>query len=157
MRIVLQRVTAAAVSVNGRQTASIDKGLILFVGIAKGDTASHAEGLARKISALRVFEDDESKMNLDIKQAGGEVLSVSQFTLLGSVDKGNRPGFERAAPPDTAARIWEHFNTCLRGRGLNVKEGIFAARMAVSIENDGPVTLVLDSSHKALRSGGQDG
>jgi D-aminoacyl-tRNA deacylase len=149
MRIVLQRVTAAAVSVDGRRIARIDKGLILLVGIAKGDTASHAESLARKISVLRVFEDDEKKMNLDIKQAGGEVLSVSQFTLLGSVEKGNRPGFERAAPPDIAKKLWQHFNACLRDRGLAVTEGIFAARMSVSIENDGPVTLVLDSPHEA--------
>lgn len=148
MRIVLQRVTAAAVSVESRKVASIGKGFVLLVGIAKGDTENSAEGLARKISALRVFEDDDKKMNLDIKQAGGEVLSVSQFTLLGSVEKGNRPGFELAAPPDAAEKIWKYFNACLRGGGLNVAEGIFGACMAVSIENDGPVTLVLDFADK---------
>jgi D-aminoacyl-tRNA deacylase len=145
MRIVLQRVMDAAVIVDGEERSRIGKGFLLLVGVGRYDIINDAEILARKISKLRVFEDSAGKMNFDIKQIQGEVLSVPQFTLMGSTDKGNRPGFDHAAHPDIAEGLWRKFNGYLREEDLTVREGIFAANMRVELINDGPVTFVLDS------------
>ena len=145
MRIVLQRVKKASVTVDGEVISSIGKGFVLLVGVAKRDTDQTARPMARKISALRVFEDSGGKMNLDLREAGGEVLSVPQFTLLGNTDKGNRPGFDDAAPPQEALAIWKRLNEHLGSAGIKVSSGKFAAHMEVSLVNDGPVTFVLDS------------
>ncbi|MFH1552526.1 MAG: D-aminoacyl-tRNA deacylase [Candidatus Omnitrophota bacterium] len=146
MRVVLQRVEEAAVAVGGRKTAAIKNGLLLLVGFGREDTARTAEAMAQKIVKLRVFEDDEGKMNLALADAGGEVLSVPQFTLLGRMEKGNRPGFDAAARAEEAKELWAGFNDTLRSGGVIVAEGVFGAHMKVSLVNDGPVTFVLDSS-----------
>lgn len=144
MRVVLQRVAKASVAIDGNKVASIDKGYMLLVGIAEEDTQTEADYLAKKISKLRVFEDEEGKMNLDIHQIGGSILSISQFTLLADTKKGNRPSFAKAGHPDMASKLYDYFNEQLRQEGLEVKEGVFGADMLVSIENDGPVTIVYD-------------
>ena len=145
MRVVLQRAKTASVDVNGKEIASIKKGLLLLVGIGKNDTDGSIEHAARKICRLRVFGDAEGKMNLDIKQVEGEILSVSQFTLLGDISKGNRPGFENAGAPEVAEGRWKYFNEILRKEGIVVQEGIFGAHMNVNMVNEGPVTFVVDS------------
>ena len=145
MKVVLQRVKQAAVDVGGERKAQIKKGFLLLVGIGREDDREVVGAMARKVSKLRVFEDTEGKMNLDLREAGGEVLSVPQFTLLGSTEKGNRPGFERAASPDKAEALWKDFNEVLRSCGVAVSEGRFSAHMEVSLVNDGPVTFILDS------------
>ena len=145
MRIVLQRVKEASVIVEGKKVANIGKGFLLLVGVAKGDEEKSVRNLAAKISKLRVFEDENGKMNLSIKDIEGEVLSVPQFTLLGSTNKGNRPGFDMAALPDKAESMWKLFNNVMRADGTKVSEGVFAAHMDVALVNDGPVTLILDS------------
>lgn len=145
MRTVLQRVKKASVTVGGRNISSIGVGFLILVGVGKGDTSKEAKDMAEKISKLRVFEDNEGKMNLDISQVGGEVLSVPQFTLLGSTDRGNRPGFDDAASPEEAKSLWKEFNSFLVSRGIKVKEGEFGSHMEVELVNDGPVTFVLDS------------
>ena len=145
MRIVLQRVKEASVSVAGEEKSSIGKGFLLLVGVGKDDTAKEALILAQKISKLRIFVDDQGKMNLGLKDAGGEVLSVPQFTLLGETNKGNRPGFDLAAPPEEAKALWQEFNRMLTKEGINVSEGEFGEHMEVRLVNDGPVTFVLDS------------
>ena len=144
MKVVIQRVKEAAVAVSGNEIARIGKGLMLLVGIGKTDTSVTAEALAKKISKLRIFEDENGKMNLNISDITGEILSVPQFTLLGNTDKGNRPGFDNAALPDEAKPMWEHFNDIFRSRNIDVKEGEFGAHMEVSLVNDGPVTFVLE-------------
>jgi D-aminoacyl-tRNA deacylase len=146
MRVLIQRVKAARVTIGGSEVASIGRGLLLFVGIGKGDTEGEASVLAKKISLLRVFEDGAGKMNLGIRESGGEVLSVSQFTLYADITRGNRPGFEQSADPETAKRLWEFFDRELRGAGLAVREGRFGEHMEVEIVNEGPVTLWLDSA-----------
>lgn len=147
MRILVQRVKSADVIVEGRKVAETGKGMLLLVGIAKDDTVEDIERLARKIINLRIFADENGKMNLNIKQAGGEVLSVSQFTLYADTKKGNRPGFDRSAAPEIAKEYWERFNELLRKEGIKVEEGVFAADMQVSLVNDGPVTIMLDSKN----------
>lgn len=144
MRVVLQRVSRASVTIEEKIVGSINKGYVLLVGIAEEDTEKEAEYLAKKISKLRVFEDESGKMNLDIHQIEGSILSISQFTLLADTKKGNRPSFAKAGHPDMASRLYDFFNEQLRQEGLEVKEGIFGADMLVSIENDGPVTIVYD-------------
>lgn len=144
MRVVLQRVSKASVTIEEKIVGSINKGYVLLVGIAEEDTEKEAEYLAKKISKLRVFEDESGKMNLDIHQIEGSILSISQFTLLADTKKGNRPSFAKAGHPDMASRLYDFFNEQLRQEGLEVKEGIFGADMLVSIENDGPVTIVYD-------------
>jgi len=145
MRIVLQRVKKAVVTVQNKKIASIEKGFLLLVGIGRQDTSLIIEKAAQKISTLRIFEDDNGKMNLNIQQAAGGVLSVPQFTLLANTEKGNRPGFDNAARPDKAEVLWKNFNSVLKKMGTPVSEGKFGAHMEVSIVNDGPVTFIIDS------------
>lgn len=145
MRILIQRITSADVSVDGRITGKAGNGMLLLVGVAKDDTQDDIERLAGKVVNLRIFGDDSGKMNLNIKQAGGEILSISQFTLYADTKKGNRPGFGRAADPAAAKESWLRFNELLRKEGIRVEEGVFAADMKVSLVNDGPVTIMLDS------------
>jgi len=148
MRIVLQRVKSAAVAVDGVQKSSVENGFLLLVGFAREDTPEIAVKMAQKISRLRIFEDDQKKMNLDISQVRGGILSVPQFTLLGNTEKGNRPGFDSAADQAKAKTLWEKFNDEIRSRGIHVEEGEFGAHMEVSLINDGPVTLVIDRCMK---------
>jgi len=145
MRAVLQRVSSAAVSIGGRTVGSIGRGFAVLLGVAEGDTAADADYLADKVAGLRVFEDDQGKMNLGLAEVGGAVLVVSNFTLLGDTRKGRRPSFTGAAAPEVADALYEHFVASLRGRGLTVATGRFRERMLVEIANDGPVTLVLES------------
>jgi D-tyrosyl-tRNA(Tyr) deacylase len=147
MRILVQRVESADVTVDGRMVAVTGKGMLLFVGIGQDDTIEDIERLAKKVINLRIFEDENGKMNLNIKQAEGEVLSVSQFTLYADTKRGNRPGFDQAADPETAKEYWERFNGLLRKEGMKVEEGIFAANMQIGLVNDGPVTIMLDSQN----------
>lgn len=144
MRIVLQRVKKASVVVEGEKIAVIDKGFLLLVGVEKNDNPETAEKLAKKVSKLRIFEDENGKMNLDIKTVKGGILSVPQFTLLADTEKGLRPGFERAARPQDAKSLWEKFNEFLKDEGIAVAVGEFGAGMEVSLVNDGPVTFVLE-------------
>lgn len=145
MKIVLQRVSRASVTVGGEQVSEIGGGLLLLVGVAAGDDREAAEWLARKVSGLRVFPDGEGKMNLSIAETGGAVLAVSQFTLLGDVRKGNRPSFVQAAPPEEAEPLFDYFCGRLRDSGVTeVATGRFGAMMDVDLVNDGPVTLVLE-------------
>ena len=145
MRAVIQRVTHASVVVDGRIEGQIGAGLLVLLGVAKGDEDRDVQYLVEKIATLRIFGDPQGKMNLSIGEAGGALLIVSQFTLVGDTEKGRRPGFDRAAPPDAARALYEQVVAGLRGRGLQVDTGVFGAHMRVSLENDGPVTFILDS------------
>lgn len=145
MKIVLQRVKNASVRVGGEKISGIGPGLLLLVGVAKGDGESEADWLAEKIAGLRVFSDAEGKMNLGVREAGGEILAVSQFTLLADTRKGKRPSFLNAAPPADAKPLFDYFCEKLRTAGIqSVKIGSFGAMMEVSLTNDGPVTIVLE-------------
>lgn len=146
MRIVLQRVKEASVAIDGQLYNEIEGGYLLLVGITEGDTEETAEKMATKVHDLRIFEDENGKMNLAIEQIGGQVLSISQFTLYANCRKGRRPSFDQAARPELASPLYDHFNEALRRQGLVVKPGIFGAEMKVRLLNDGPVTLILDSS-----------
>ncbi|WP_322795857.1 D-aminoacyl-tRNA deacylase [Tepidiforma sp.] len=145
MRAVVQRVTRAQVSVHGRVIGSIGRGAVVLVGVAREDTAGHAARLARKVAALRIFDDAEGRMNLDAAAAGGAFLCVSQFTLYGDLRRGNRPSWERAAPPELARPLFDAFVTALRETGVPCESGEFGAEMLVELVNDGPVTLILDT------------
>lgn len=145
MRVLVQRVKQASVCVEGRIVVRIGPGLLLFVGIGKQDEEGCIEDMAGKISGLRIFKDRDGKMNLNITQAGGEVLSIPQFTLYADTKKGNRPGFDLAASPDKAKDYWRILNNCLVGRGLDVKIGTFGAHMDIELINDGPVTIWLET------------
>lgn len=145
MRIVLQRVSRASVDVDGEQVGSIDKGLLLLLGVAPKDTQADADKLAEKICHLRVFEDEQRKMNRSVQDVGGGVLVVSQFTLLGDCRKGRRPSFIGAAPPELAKQLYQYFAAAIRQRGVHVETGTFQAHMDVTLVNDGPVTLVLET------------
>lgn len=144
MKIVLQRVTNASVKVDSEIVGNIDKGFMLLVGITHEDKVESCKWLADKISGLRVFEDENGKMNLSLADVRGEVLSISQFTLYGDTKKGRRPSFDAAAKPDFANELYEKFNEYLRATGLNVETGLFGADMKVELLNDGPVTLILE-------------
>jgi D-aminoacyl-tRNA deacylase len=145
MRVVVQRSKEAKVTVDGEMTGSITKGFVLLVGVTHEDQETDAAFLAEKVANLRVFEDDGGKMNLSLLDVGGEILSVSQFTLYGDCRKGRRPNFMDAAKPDHALSIYEAFNRCLIEKGLKVETGVFGAMMDVQLTNDGPVTLIIDS------------
>jgi len=144
MRVVVQRVKRAKVTVDGEITGAIDHGLLLLVGIKIGDTLAEADYIAEKISGLRIFEDDEEKMNHSVMDVGGAILSVSQFTLYGDVSKGRRPNFMEAAKPEEANKLYEYFNQRLREKGLRVETGVFGAMMEVELINDGPVTIIVE-------------
>ncbi|MBI4279504.1 MAG: D-tyrosyl-tRNA(Tyr) deacylase [Armatimonadetes bacterium] len=146
MRAVLQRVARAAVSVDGETVGAIGRGAVILLGVGQGDGPDQAEALAAKVAHLRVFDDDAGKMNLSLVDIGGEVLSVSQFTLYADTSRGRRPGFSYAAPPQEAERLYALFNERLRALGIPVATGRFGARMLVEIYNDGPVTLILEAS-----------
>jgi len=145
MRAVIQKVKNANVKVDGDTVSKIQKGFLVFLGIEAGDTQSDLAYIVGKISKIRIFEDADDKMNLSIKDVGGEILSISQFTLLGDARKGNRPSFTGAEKPEKAKEIYLKFNEELRKEGIKVAEGIFQADMEVSLVNDGPVTILLDS------------
>lgn len=145
MRVVLQRSKGASVTVDGDITGTINSGYVLLVGITHEDTQKDADYLAGKIAQLRLFEDEEGKMNRSILDNGGEILSISQFTLYGDVKKGRRPSFISAARPETAEPLWLAFNEALRSQGLVVETGIFGAMMDVQLVNDGPVTILVES------------
>ncbi|WP_203339791.1 D-aminoacyl-tRNA deacylase [Planococcus beijingensis] len=145
MRVVLQRSKKASVTVEGDITGAISSGYVLLVGITHEDTEKDAEYLAGKIAQLRLFEDEEGKMNRSILDNGGEILSISQFTLYGNVKKGRRPSFTSAARPETAEPLWQAFNDALRHQGLVVETGVFGAMMDVQLVNDGPVTILVES------------
>jgi D-tyrosyl-tRNA(Tyr) deacylase len=140
----VQRVKRASVAVGGRPVSGIEKGLLLLVGIGRDDSGDDISRAATKIASMRIFEDPGGKMNLDVRQARGSVLSVPQFTLYADTRKGNRPGFSGSAPPDEARRLWKDFGDKLRAEGLEVKEGAFGEHMEVELVNDGPVTIWLD-------------
>ncbi|MGG1400426.1 D-aminoacyl-tRNA deacylase [Bacillus salipaludis] len=145
MRVVVQRSKKAKVTVNGEITGQINSGLVLLVGVTHDDTEEDAAYLADKVANLRIFEDDAEKMNLSLLDVGGEILSVSQFTLYGDCRNGRRPSFINAARPDQAVGLYETFNRLLRAKGIHVETGRFGAMMEVELTNDGPVTLIVDS------------
>jgi D-tyrosyl-tRNA(Tyr) deacylase len=145
VRIVLQRVSEASVTVEGERISEIGPGLLLLVGVAAGDGEAQADWLAEKVAGLRIMGDGEGKMNLSVRDVGGEVLAVSQFTLLADTRKGKRPSFVRAAPPEEAEPLFDHFCERLRASGVGtVETGSFGAMMEVALVNDGPVTIVLE-------------
>ncbi len=149
MRVLIQRVKSANITVNGKNVALIERGLLLFVGIGKDDNVNDIEYLSNKIIKLRIFEDELGKMNLDIKQINGQILSIPQFTLYADTRRGNRPGFEFSASSDKAKDYWNKFNILLRENNITVNEGIFGAHMEVGLINDGPVTIYLNSKEKS--------
>lgn len=149
MRAVLQRVTHAAVTADGDKIAEIGSGLCILLGVAKGDTAEDAEWLAKKSAELRIFSNDQEKFDRSLLDVEGEALVVSQFTLLADASKGRRPNFIAAAPSQEAALLVKAFADALRELGVPVKTGHFGAHMSVDIENDGPVTIVLDTKQDA--------
>ncbi|MBT2656792.1 D-tyrosyl-tRNA(Tyr) deacylase [Bacillus sp. ISL-18] len=145
MRIVVQRSKKAKVTVDGEITGQIKKGFVLLVGVTHEDKEEDALYLADKIANLRIFDDHEGKMNLSLLDVGGEILSVSQFTLYGDCRKGRRPNFMDAARPEQAVVLYEAFNQMLRDKGITVETGVFGAMMDVELINDGPVTLIVES------------
>lgn len=145
MRAVLQRVTRASVTVEGRVTGEIGAGLVVLVAVRREDTAATAAGMAEKIANLRIFNDDAGKMNRSLLDVGGSALAISQFTLYGDARGQRRPSFIQAAPPDLGKSLYEEFVRALRGMGIRVETGMFQAHMAVELVNDGPVTILLDS------------
>ena len=145
MRAVIQRVSRAEVRVAGEPVGRIGPGLCVFLGIGKTDGQANVDQLADKIKNLRIFEDENGKMNLSVEEVREEILVVSQFTLYGDCRKGNRPSFSDAAPPDQAEKLYEYFVRRLRGAGLTVATGQFKARMDVTLINDGPVTFIVES------------
>ena len=148
MRVVLQRVAHASVTVDGEIIGKIQRGFLLLVGVTHDDAMDDMEYLVRKIVQMRIFEDEEGKLNRSIQDIGGEILSVSQFTLYADTKKGNRPSFSKAAPGDVAIEMFEQFNGLLRDTGIPVETGQFGADMKVELLNDGPVTILLDSKNR---------
>ena len=149
MRAVIQRVKSASVSVEGEKAAGIGRGLVVLLGVGLNDTEQDAAWLADKTANLRIFEDAEGKMNLSALETGGQALVVSQFTLYGDARKGRRPSFTDAAPPDKADDLYRRYVELLEKSGIEVQTGRFRARMLVTIENDGPVTILLDTAERA--------
>ena len=145
MKAVVQRVRRAAVSVAGAEVARIGPGLLVLLGVAAGDGPDDVSWMARKIAGLRIFADETGKMNLSVGETGGSILAVSQFTLLGDCRAGRRPGFAAAAPPEEGRRLYEDFLAAVAAAGVPVRAGVFGADMLVALENDGPVTFILDT------------
>lgn len=145
MRAVVQRVNQAYVEVEGKVVGKINKGLVVFLGVGQGDTEKESDYLAEKVAGLRIFEDAEGLMNLSVRDSGGEILSISQFTLYGDCRKGRRPGFSDAAPPDKAEALYDYFCEKLQDLEIGVEKGVFQAEMRINVDNDGPVTILLDS------------
>ena len=144
MKVVLQRVSHAKCTVDGKVTGHIEKGYMLLVGYTHSDTKLENQKMAKKIANLRIFEDENGKMNLNIFQVGGKILSISQFTLYANTNEGNRPSFVNAMKPDLANALYQDFNEELRALGLEVYEGVFGAHMEIDLLNDGPVTITLE-------------
>ena len=145
MRLVIQRVSKASCTVDGNITGQIKQGYMVLVGMGQGDEKDIVEKFAQKVSKLRIFEDDNEKMNLSIHDVNGSILSISQFTLYADASKGNRPSFVNALEPNKAKELYLYFNECLRKENIIVEEGIFGADMKIDLLNDGPVTIILDS------------
>lgn len=152
MKALIQRVARGSVSVSGQTVGNISRGLVVLLGVAIGDTKKDAEYLAQKTAGLRIFPDQEGKFNLSVQDIQGELLIISQFTLLADTRKGRRPAFTDAAPPDEAERLYNYYVNLMRNTGLKVETGQFQQHMLVEIINDGPVTIMLDSREKQ-RSG----
>lgn len=148
MRVLLQRVKQASVEINGNVNGEIGQGLLLLVGFTENDGDKEIEYLARKVLNARIFSDADDKMNLNLQQVSGSILSISQFTLYAQTRKGNRPSFTRAQNPDIASKNYDKFNEKLRGSGVQVETGIFGADMQVSLVNDGPVTIMYDTDEE---------
>ncbi len=144
MRAVIQRVSHASVSVDGERISSIEQGLLILLGVGPEDTEEKAKAMTKKIAAMRIFRDAEDKMNLSVRDVGGEAIVVSQFTLYADCSRGNRPSFVNAAPPALAAPLVDRFVELLREQGVPTQTGVFGAYMQVELLNDGPVTIVLD-------------
>ena len=149
MKIVVQRVSQASVKVSREIVGEISKGLLLLVGIEENDEKEDAEWLAKKVLDLRIFSNEEGKMNRSVKDIYGEILCVSQFTLIADYKKGNRPSFIKAAKPEKAVPLFEYFKGLIKSSGLKTESGIFGADMKVNLLNDGPVTIVMDSKTKS--------
>jgi len=144
MKALIQRVLHASVKVDGKITGQIEQGFLVLLGVQKGDEKANADFLSKKICNLRIFEDENGKMNKSILDIGGKMLVVSQFTLCGDTSRGNRPGFDNAALPDEANKLYEYFSDMVRLNGIEVQNGIFGADMQVELLNDGPVTFMLE-------------
>jgi D-tyrosyl-tRNA(Tyr) deacylase len=151
MRLVVQRVTEASVTVNNGTTGSIRTGLLVFLGVSRTDTVEDADYLTGKLLGLRIFPDADGKMNRNLQEAGGSLLIVSQFTLYGDCRKGRRPNFDRAAPPEQAQDLYNYFVESAKRGPVPVETGVFQAMMQVHIVNDGPVTILMDSAERAIR------
>ena len=154
MKALLQRVRSASVEVDGKTISSIDKGLLVFLGVGKGDTGDDGKKLAAKVVDLRIFPDENHSMNRSLQDSGGEVLLVSQFTLQADCRRGRRPSFTGAEEPARAEEMYKAFGEHLRASGVSTREGVFGAHMNVRLDNDGPVTIMLDSSHLSRAGGG---
>jgi len=148
VKVLIQRVTRGSVSVSGQTVGSISRGLVVLLGVAAGDTEKDVEYLAQKTAGLRIFPDQDGKFNLSVQDIRGELLIISQFTLLADTRKGRRPAFTGAAPPDEAERLYNYYVNLMRDTGLKVETGQFQQHMLVEIINDGPVTILLDSREK---------
>lgn len=144
MKALIQRVKKASVSIDNELYSEINAGILIFLGVTKEDTIENSDKLAQKVLSLRIFEDDNEKMNFSIKDVNGEILVVSQFTLCGDCKKGTRPSFDNAAHPDVAIKLYEDFVNRLEQSGLNVQTGKFRAMMDVALINDGPVTFMVE-------------
>jgi len=151
MRLVIQRVTEARVTVSNSTTGSIRTGLLVFLGVSRTDTVEDADYLTGKLLGLRIFPDADGKMNRNVLEAGGSLLIVSQFTLYGDCRKGRRPSFDRAAPPEQAQDLYNYFVESAKQGPVPVETGVFQAMMQVHIVNDGPVTILMDSAERAIR------
>lgn len=148
MRVVIQKVTQASVEIDKEIVGKIGKGFTLLVGVGQEDTSEDVAYLVRKISLMRVFEDEEGKMNLSLSDVKGAILSISQFTLLANTKKGNRPSFIEAAEPKLGEKLYQELNDLLVQKGFQVETGVFGEDMQISLVNDGPVTIILDSKNK---------
>lgn len=148
MKAVIQRAASASVSAEGRQLGAINRGFLVFLGVSDEDTQDDLDYMIRKITGMRIFEDEQGKMNLSLKDVGGELLIVSQFTLFANTKKGNRPSFIEAGAPDFSKKMYLEFISRCRALGFKTEEGEFGADMKVSLVNDGPVTIIIDTAQK---------